>query len=359
MERNRFKPERKISPESELSSLERERKFLHPFKATTPQGNKIEGLIYSKPDFNLGSLIIQKLNGERTNQKIMSMPRIEYPYRENKLDIDLPLNTVDVRFTKKIDGTCIIFCPLKDKQGNIIEVFPKTRLTPVLYPNKYRDWKALLNEALAPSQQAEIERIVRSQNITLCGELYGWKNPHLISYKEGIKFVVHTAIRGKNILSYQQLKAVLSGSSLECVENLEKLPKDKKAIEQRYLYFQEKMQRENDQAGKGIFLHEGAILVISTPNTARYYKCKPPELEEIHRARRSKITEAIVWHNIYKIPENIFRRPMDSADISLGELEEKLYFLLKIDYPEEVIKRDEKIIKKDAGFSIHKALRTE
>lgn len=318
MGKDEFNLKKEIIIKETLPSPESETKFWHPFRATTPEKNKIEGLICNKPGLNLGSLIIQRLNGERVNQQIMSMPKIDYPYREHRLVIDLPLHTVDIRFTKKIDGTCIIFCPLKDKNGEIIEVFPKTRLTPVLYPNKYRDWLALLNEALTPPQQREIKRIVRTQDISLCGELYGRKNPHLISYEDDIRFIIHTGIKAKHILSYQQIKAAFSGSGLEYVETLEKLPSDERIIRQKYLYLQEKMQLENDRAGKGIFLHEGAILMISTPSMARYYKCKPVELEEIHRAKRSQITETIVWHNIYKIPENIFRVPLRKKSLTPG-----------------------------------------
>ena len=101
-----YKPKKIISSEegikeSELIFSPEKRNFYHPFKATTPEGNKIKGWICSSPDQNLGLLILEEVNGEKFIQKIPSMSKIGYPYYEGKFEIKWPQNIVDIRFNKK------------------------------------------------------------------------------------------------------------------------------------------------------------------------------------------------------------------------------------------------------------------
>ena len=95
---------------------------LSRFTQTTPEGNVIEGYFSKEPNKYLGSFIITRVNDEPTNQFIQSMPKIHF--YNNEEDI---CSSVISRCYEKLDGACLIVYPLKDKNGNIIEIIPKTR----------------------------------------------------------------------------------------------------------------------------------------------------------------------------------------------------------------------------------------
>jgi hypothetical protein len=104
------------------------------------------------------------------------MPKIHYPYhqdRDGTVRVVVPVaqNVVDARFTLKLDGTAIIFYPLTDKEGNVLEVIPRTRLQPVLTPSRWGDWNALLADVLP--DRTPVEEAVRAQKVTLGFELCG------------------------------------------------------------------------------------------------------------------------------------------------------------------------------------------
>ena len=77
-----------------------------------------------------------------------------------------------------MDGTCLILYSLKDHNGNIIEIIPKTRGRVVAD----RDFIELLNKI----DQTSINEYYSKNDGILMFELYGKLNPHFIQYGEDI-----------------------------------------------------------------------------------------------------------------------------------------------------------------------------
>lgn len=142
------------------------RKDLCQFKQKTKKGNIIEGYICRKPNEYLGSMFIEKVNNEYNPQFVHSMPKIHY--YSKKIE---GIETEEIIFHEKLDGTCIIYYPLY-QDGEIIEVIPKTRNT-VIADDFIFD---LLEKAIT----YPIEEIVREYDMILMFELYGVLNQHEI-----------------------------------------------------------------------------------------------------------------------------------------------------------------------------------
>ena len=142
------------------------KKDLYQFKQKTKKGNIIEGYICRKPNEYLGSMFIEKVNNEDNPQFIHSMPKIHY-YSKRIEGIE----TEEIIFHEKLDGSCIIYYPLY-QNGKIIEVIPKTRNTVIADDFIFN----LLKKAIT----YPIEEIVKEYDIVLMFELYGVLNQHEI-----------------------------------------------------------------------------------------------------------------------------------------------------------------------------------
>ena len=142
------------------------KKDLYQFKQKTKKGNIIEGYICRKPNEYLGSMFIEKVNNEDNPQFIHSMPKIHY--YSKKIE---GIETEEIIFHEKLDGSCIIYYPLY-QDGEVIEVIPKTRNTVIADDFIFN----LLKKAIT----YPIEEIVKEYNIVLMFELYGVLNQHEI-----------------------------------------------------------------------------------------------------------------------------------------------------------------------------------
>ena len=142
------------------------KKDLYQFKQKTKRGNIIEGYICRKPNEYLGSMFIEKVNNEDNPQFIHSMPKIHY--YSKKIE---GIETEEIIFHEKLDGSCIIYYPLY-QDGEVIEVIPKTRNTVIADDFIFN----LLKKAIT----YPIEEIVKEYNIVLMFELYGVLNQHEI-----------------------------------------------------------------------------------------------------------------------------------------------------------------------------------
>lgn len=149
------------------------RSNLSRFTNTTPGGNVIEGYFSKEPNKYLGSFIITRINDEPTNQFIQSMPKIHF--YNNEEDI---CSTAKSLCYEKLDGTCLIVYPLKDADGNIIEIIPKTR-NRVVADGKFM-------ELFAKIDKEPIRKYYSRNDGILLFELYGTLNPHLIQYEKDI-----------------------------------------------------------------------------------------------------------------------------------------------------------------------------
>ena len=153
-------------------------KHLSRFSEKTPEGNCIEGWICRKPNRYLGSLVIDKVNGESVVQFVQSMPKIEYFNDER----DISLNQ-DIIAYEKLDGTCLIVYPLLDEHRNLLEIVPKTRGRAVCDKN----FLSLYNKM----DNSNILRYYEKNTGILMFEMYGILNQHeIIHYDTGIDKVL-------------------------------------------------------------------------------------------------------------------------------------------------------------------------
>ena len=151
-------------------------KDLREFEETTPNGNQIQGYISTKPNHFLGSCVITALNNEHCNQFIQSMPKIHY-YQHHT---DISKTNENISFCyEKLDGTCLILYPLKNKNGEIIEIIPKTRGRAVA--------DAHFIELYEKIDKKPIQKYYENHDGILIFELYGILNQHeIIHYDTGI-----------------------------------------------------------------------------------------------------------------------------------------------------------------------------
>ena len=312
-----------------------------PFDLITPGGIPFAGYVCRHESDKLGLLAITELAGEDRLEFIYAMPKIHYPYQLDRkgvphVVISVPQNIVDARFNLKLDGTAIIFYALKDIQGNVLEVIPRTRLRPILQPSRWGDWNALLAEAL-PDRSA-VEQAVTAQNITMVFELWGYRNPHLITYDTPLALTLHTAIRHRKPVSYRHLADIARRYGFDLVPTIEVAKPDPDGLARAYRRWQAEMEEENRAAGSDVFVQEGAVLMLSTAETASYYKCKPPSIEEIHWTADQRISKASVEQALYKMLENGY-------DFDTGSVED-VHDELLADFEPRDIEQEEDLIKR-------------
>ena len=156
-------------------------KYLKHFKATTPKGNTIEGIISKKPNRLLGSMVIDKVTDKEGNvyskpQFIHAMPKIHYYSYTNEM---YQKEECFYPCYEKLDGSCLILYGIYDDEGNLLEVVPKTRGVPVADKHIIE----MYNEIDHSNIEAYFNDM-KKQNPTLLFELYGQLNLHSVFYPE-------------------------------------------------------------------------------------------------------------------------------------------------------------------------------
>jgi hypothetical protein len=296
------------------------------FDEKSPRGVPMTGYICLQESDYLGALALTSIDGKERFEIIPSMPKIHYPYVEDaregtvRVSVPLPINVVDVRFTTKLDGTCIIFYALPDEDGHPIEIVPRTRLNPVLTASRWGDWPAMLAKVLP--DHSGVERAVRDQKMVLCFELWGYRNPHLVRYDTPLALSFHTAIRRSpgHLASHRTLQDLAGRYGFDLVKSIRVEQPDAVALEAAYRALQAQMEARNQAASEGIFLEEGAVLMVSTRDTATYWKCKPPSIEEIHFTADQALGKDIIKQALLKLAE----RNYDFANGNVAELHAEL-----------------------------------
>lgn len=163
-------------------------KYLKKFRAETPQGNIIEGLICKKPNHHLGSMVIMRINDRCLQYFVQAMPKIHYYSHKKKMfeEVDVPYYC-----SEKLDGSCLILYGLYTPEGELMEVVPKTRGLPVADKHIIE----LYNE-IDHSNVEEFFKHNFNMEPTLMFELYGMMNLHSIQYPE---VRISTALLGGTI----------------------------------------------------------------------------------------------------------------------------------------------------------------
>jgi len=315
-------------------------KHWQDFSATSPGGVNFAGYLCRQESEWLGTLALTQVEGRERLEFIAAMPKIPYPYQRDhgqvQLVIPIPPRATDARFTLKLDGTCIVWYALRDEEGNVLEVIPRTRLQPVLTPSRWGDWNALLDEALP--DRTPVERAVQGQGVTLAFELWGYRNPHLVSYDTPLALTLHTAIRHRRLLAFPHLAQIARRYDLPLIESIQVATPDAEGLAAAYRTWQEKMEAANVAAGADRYVQEGAVLVISTARTARYYKCKPPDIEEIHWRVDQSIGKEVIRQALYKMRENGY-------DFAAGQVEDLMAELEK-DFQQPYVEQQEELIRR-------------
>ncbi|MBI3960335.1 MAG: hypothetical protein HY328_16095, partial [Chloroflexi bacterium] len=198
------------------------------------------------------------------------------------------------------------------------EVIPRTRLQPVVSPSRWGNWSALIAEAMP--DRGPVEQAVAEERVVLIFELWGYRNPHLVAYATPLALTLHTAIQKGQVLSYPRLAQIAERYGLNLVDSVAVLTPDSAGLAQAYRRLQEEMEAHNQAAGDATFAEEGAILMLSTAESATLWKCKPPSVEEIHWAAGAGISKANVEQALYKMLENGY----DFAAGSVADLKTEL-----------------------------------
>ncbi|MCO5246056.1 MAG: hypothetical protein M9927_19955, partial [Anaerolineae bacterium] len=240
------------------------------------------------------------------------------------------------RFNVKLDGTAIIFYPLKDAAGQVLEVVARTRLLPMLMPSRWGDWNGMLAEALP--DRGPVEAAVRGQDVVLVFELWGYRNPHLVRYDTPLALTLHTAIRHRKPVSYRRLADIAGSYGLAMAPTLEVAAPDADGLAAAYRRWQARLEAENQAAGQDVFVQEGAILMLSTAETAEYWKCKPPSIEEIHWQADQHISKEIVRQALLKLVES-------GHDFAAGTVE-AVNALLEVDYQPQDVAAEAELIER-------------
>lgn len=163
-------------PTDELNELF-DSKYSVDFTETTPKGNNIKGKILLNHGSFHGSLLITELNDERTKQFIRGFPKIKY-YSD-----DMELGTEEMYAYEKLDGTCIGFYELKNNEGHIVEIVPKTRQKAIADEHFLEMLKLCPTYLLYYKAWDCFNNSFNVNHVVYC-ELFGMLNEHTIPHKQ-------------------------------------------------------------------------------------------------------------------------------------------------------------------------------
>lgn len=141
-------------------------KNVEHFSITTPAENLVNGWICKSRGSNMGSLIIDTVNGIETWQFARGMPKIQY--LDKRDDPSMP------HILNKEDGTNIVHYPLI-VDGEVMETLFKTRMM----PNCNENWLVKIYEVITP----EYYKAVEKEKLSFSYELYGVHNKHEVKYE--------------------------------------------------------------------------------------------------------------------------------------------------------------------------------
>lgn len=278
-----------------------------PFKTSLEfQGKKyiLEGEQHLRHSSEMGQLEIHFVNGKRSRQILPGMPEIHYTFTDSH-PFFLPEKACKAAYTKKVDGTAVLFSAIDLEDGNKA-VFARTRGMLPIHDTKWRPLESLLKEALNTDIQYGIEQACLNQKATLVFELYGHKNRHTVKYDFPIALELHTVIKGKNSTQpWSLVKQIAKANNIPIVQEMMSL---KAPIEQGMLIKEgdaiTSQQETQNMASSGEYLHEGVILNIETPTMGYQWKFKPASMEEFHRVARTSICSATVAHTLWKMVDD-------------------------------------------------------
>lgn len=344
-------------------------KFLYEFDEVTPKGNRITGYINQKPNRYLGSMVILSVNGEAVEQFIQSMPKIHY--HKDERDIS---KTGKSNCYEKLDGSCLIIYPLKNHNGDMIELVPKTRGRPVADPH--------FIELLDKVDKKPIYDYYAENDGNLIFELYGILNQHdIIHYTTGIDLAFIGAYEnGEHITGYgehingftnnprlaeiygfklpdklceiqyiedkdywiihftsNKYKGYLPYNPVKCESNTEAVKKLKEVLE--------KLNKDFYNINKRLATEGVVINTIRDDASKKWLKCKPREIEEKHRTVDG-IPVRSIKKECYKYFDEYGSEVKEIYNTDPKHHTEYLKRMLKEEYNEELVNRSKNKIER-------------
>lgn len=259
------------------------------FKKTTPKGNMIEGYMCLKPNRFYGSLVIEEVNGETAYQTIHGMPKLHYYNGHNPLICNF---SDRILIYEKLDGSNLLLYPLKDANGEVLEVVPKSRNTPVAHKSLLQLWKKI-------DQKEDIENYIKKTEDILIFELYGYENPHEIKYTVPTDIGLlrgydkhNKPLNDKQITEIKQKLRIIRPILFRETRSMEKSFKD---------YYNHLIEVINSYDS---WIKEGIVLNGMSPeHRFRQLKIKRKEYYEKHRYQGG-VPTPIIRKEVYKLFDN-------------------------------------------------------
>lgn len=265
---------------------------------------------------DIGSMIITKVNGVRTNQMIYCTPKFKYPFDFNK-KFHFPPKIKMVESFEKYDGTNIVQYTYNDSKNKTFVSY-KTRQT--MFPNEI--YTSLLKKII--NKYPTISELPFKNYCNLSYELYGYLNPITIIYDTDINIVLLFGIK-KNEQSY------ISPTFLQS-ENIKKASLENKIdfetkedLEENYNAEREKYEKnlvriDDNNHFKG---KEGAVWYCHFDHYTQMYKLKPPTIEKIcwtFQGKFSRMGKIAIRNTLINAMEDFY--PISFEDIKPYLLEE-------------------------------------
>jgi hypothetical protein len=313
---------------------------IRPYNFISPQGRQVTAWMSVERDHRLGALLIEGVDGEETGQFVYGIPKIHYPYRRDKEidlesvspdDIVLPTGYDRVLLRQKVDGTNVTFFSLLDREGNVLEVVPKTRQAVLNKPSQMHSVYDLLPDIhlMYPG----ILPAARETKLSLSFEVYGYRNPHTLVYDFPLQvsFIVAIDAQGK-LLPCNQLSAIAQRYNLHTPEIVfETKEPDARA---EWVRFRLELDAKNEPDH---LVDEGVVFTFCYPDTLQLVKCKAKTLEEAHMsvmaAEQAEIPRDILFKAICRVYDDGF------AESEWDEVWTQLRAELMEDYVEVAVDR--------------------
>jgi len=313
---------------------------IRPYNFLSPQGHQVTAWMSVERDHRLGALLIEGVDGETTEQFVYGIPKIHYPYRRDKEidlenvspdDIVLPTGYDKVLLRHKVDGTNVCWFPLLDREGNVLEVIPKTRQAVLNKPSQMHSVYDLLPDI--HQMYPGILPAVRETRLSLSFEVYGYRNPHTLVYDFPLQVSLIVAIddQGK-LLPWDQLSAIAQRYNLHMPEIV--FETEEPDVRAEWLRFRLELDARNEPDH---LVDEGVVFTFCYPDTLKLVKCKTKTLEEAHMsvmaAEQAEIPREILFKAICRVYDDGF------AESEWDEVWTQLKAELMEDYVEVAVDR--------------------
>lgn len=254
-------------------------KQLKKFSVIDPfNGNQLDGYLCFRSDHRYGALHITHVNNKKCPQVVYGVPKLHYPFGKDHV-FNFP-KIVEAELYEKIDGTSVTAYQYADAKGEVYTTF-KLRLCPVLVNSRYGGFLDMW-ESIVDKNPSIMEVCNNNEGKSICFELFGSKNEHLIRYSEKVAYKL---LMGVTKDGFPLPPSELNTKGLACAEKVECLKDTSEdMLELHYDIWRDKIENSNKVLEDGkIQGSEGTVwYCLDKEGIWRLYKCKPHSVECIH-----------------------------------------------------------------------------